>query len=284
MSGPIVQLFVNERAGAHTRTRSRALALAFERSGARVLVSDSIADRLTVDADADHVCAVGGDGTLRHVVDAVRKADHAVKVSVYPIGTVNLLAREYAYPRSPRAFARRVLGDRRRVHHGAMVGDTPLSVCGSVGPDALAVDALSPRLKRAIGRFAYVVAFLQVLLRWRRVAMILHHDGQATPCEAVYIAKGRFFAGGWSFAPHARLGDPLLHVVALGEATRRRFLAFAWAMLRGHKIDDLRGVTCFTCRELTITSDEPLPFQGDGDIIARLPVTVTLAAESVDFA
>ena len=284
MSAPTVQLFVNERAGAHSRTRSRALARAFELSGARVLVSDSAADRLTVDADADHVCAVGGDGTLRHVVDAVRKADHAVKVSVFPMGMVNLLAREYAYPRRARAFAARVLGDRRQAHFGALVGDTPLSVCGSVGPDSLAVDTLSPRLKRAIGRAAYIVAFLLVLLRWRRVAMVLKHDGKATPCEAVYIAKGRFFAGSWSFAPAARLGDPLLHVVALGRASRLRFLAFAWAILRGHKVADLRGVTCFTCRQLTVIGDEPLPFQGDGDIIARLPVTVRLAAEAVDFA
>jgi len=282
MSGPTVQLFVNPRAGFGTRTRTRQLTSALERSGANVLLSESRAGRLTVDPRADRVCSVGGDGTLRYVVDAVRKTGRAIGVGAYPAGTINLLAMEYAYPQEPAAFARRLLDEPRRRNFHALVGDMPLTVCGSVGPECLAMERLSPRLKRLIGRAAYLVAFVGVLIDWRRPRLTLRHDGEQTACEAVYVAKGRFFAGRWSFAPQASLGDPLLHVVALEKATRLRFLRFAWALFC--KRDDLPGARRFTCHALSISGDGALPFQADGDIIARLPVTITVSAQAITFA
>jgi len=284
MAGPTVQLFVNPRAGFGTRVQTRRLRSALERSGAQVLVSESVADRLTVDPQADRVCSVGGDGTLRYVVDAVRKTGRTVGVGAYPAGTINLLAMESAYPHEPRAFARRLLDEPRRRHFHALVGDMPLSVCGSVGPECRAMERLSPRLKRTIGRAAYIVAFAGVLADWRRARLTLHHDGRQTACEAVYVAKGRFFAGRWSFAPQASLGDPLLHVVALERVTRLGFLRFAWAMLRRRGVEGLPGIRSFTCRELTIAGDAPLPFQADGDVIASLPVTISVSSEAVTFA
>ena len=57
-------------------------------------MTESVNDRLEIDPRADHVCSAGGDGTLRHVVDAVRRSGRHVSVSAFPAGTVNLLAVE----------------------------------------------------------------------------------------------------------------------------------------------------------------------------------------------
>lgn len=285
MSQPIVQLFVNPRAGFRSLARTRALSSALEALGARILLTESISDQLVVDERADHVCAVGGDGTLRYVVDAVRRTGRPIPVSVYPAGTINLLAMECAYPRDPYAFARRLLetGKPRR-HYVAMIGQTPLLTCASVGPDSVTVENLSPRLKRLIGRTAYLVAFCKVLLRWPRTKITLLHDGRRTECEAVYVAKGRFFAGRWSFAPDASVGDPLLHAVALRRASRLDFLLFAWTLMRRRPVEQLAGVECFTCTELTIDSDDASPLQADGDIVAHLPASIAIEAAAVLFA
>ncbi len=285
MSPATIQLFVNPRAGSRPLARVGALRAAFESLGAQVLLTESRSDRLVVDDRADHVCAVGGDGTLRHVVDAVRRTGRPIAISAYPAGTVNLLAMEYAYSRDPQIFARRVLASGERLPlHAARIGPIPLLVCASIGPDSYAVAALSPRGKRLIGRAAYLLAFAATLIRWRRATILVEHDGQRTACEAVYIAKGRYFAGRWSFAPRARAGDPLLHVITLRHATRGAFLRFAWALLRHRPVDQLAGVACFTCTALSLSSDAALPLQADGDIVARLPLSITLEAEAVHFA
>ena len=285
MTGPVVQLFVNPRSGSFGRRRINRLQRAFEAAGATVRVKPSISDRLEADPDADHLCVAGGDGTLRHAVEALHRSNRAIPISIYPAGTVNLFARERGYPRAAEAFVRRVLGaDAGVSHHSALVAGLPLLTCASVGPDSHVVDRLSPRLKAWIGRAAYLVAFGRLLMDWPRPALAVEWDGNRLECQAVYIAKGRYFAGPWSFAPRARLTDPLLHVVTLQRASRRDFMRFAWTMLRGRPVEALEGVSTFTCAALRITGDPGVPLQADGDVVARLPATMALRPDPTLFA
>lgn len=275
-----VQLFVNARAGRWRERHLRALKLAFEEAGATVVVTHSLRESLTIAEGIDHVCAVGGDGTLRHVAAAVSQADPRPSISVYPLGTVNLLARECGYAPGPVAFVSRTTrSPARRQHFIAQINGVPMLTCASVGPDSWTIDRLSPRLKRLTGRAAYLAAFCRVLARWPRQSLRVVSGGDTIDCEAVYVAKGRYFAGPWSIAP-AAVDDPLLHVVALRHADRRAFLRFAWSILRGR---DPEGAIRFTCSSLTISGTGAAPVQADGDIVAHLPATISVAATPLTF-
>jgi diacylglycerol kinase (ATP) len=285
VSAPTVQLFVNPRPGRRFRKRLEALEAAFAQAGATLIVSESASDRLEVDPRADQVCSVGGDGTLRNVVEAVLRCGRPIPISTYPAGTVNLVARECGYPRAPAAFVRRLLdqGGHRR-HHFARIGRTPMLSCASVGPDSHVVAALSPGLKARIGRLAYLWAFARLLRRWPRTRMIVWCDGQPHACEAVYIAKGRHFAGPWSFAPQASAQEPMLQVVMLDQATRRRALRFFLQLLLGRPAAALKGVRCLQCTRLEITSATSAPVQADGDIVQHLPAEIAISDGTMTFA
>jgi diacylglycerol kinase (ATP) len=278
-----IQLFITPTPAVGVRARADALSGALRAAGAHVILTQGGFDPLAIDETADQVCAVGGDGTLRYVIEAARKLDRRVGVSVYPVGTVNLVAMEYAYPRSPLAFARCLLSGVEGVRHVASVNGFPLLACASIGPDSRAVEAVSPALKRWFGRYAYVFAFLRVLMRWSRAKLVLHYDGRQIQCEAVYIAKGPFFAGPWSIAPLASGAEPSLHVVALPEASRWQFLRFAWAVLR-RRVQDLVGPYRFVCAELLITGEAGIPLQSDGDVVSTLPAMIRMDVEPIWFA
>lgn len=289
MSARTIQLIVNPAAGASSPGRVRALRSAFEAADARVIMSESLTSRIEVGDGVDHVCVVGGDGTMRHAADAVRRCGRAVTMSVYPAGTVNLLAMECAYSRNPATFAERVLGhEAQRRHYAGLVGDTPFLSCASIGPDSLAVARVSPLLKRIIGRAAYGFAFAGVLWRWPRMRLTLTHAGGQIACEAAYIAKGRYFAGRHRLSRDAAVDQPLFHVLAIERATRRQMLALAWAMLRGRRLDGMAGVTHVICAELSLSGHAaggaPLPLQADGDIVAHLPATIRLHSQAMAFA
>jgi diacylglycerol kinase family enzyme len=160
--------------------------------------------------------------------------------------------------------------------YAAEIGDSLFLSCASVGPDSRAVAAVSLPLKRRIGKLAYAVSFMSVLSRWRREPVKLAWEGGELTCEAFYVAKSRYYAGSWSFAPEARATEPLLHVVAIERVTRFAYARFAWALLRGHRPADLPGITAFTCTQLSATSEAPIPVQADGDIVAALPVEIRL--------
>src|SRR3546814_12519601 len=107
-AGEIVQLIYNPTAGRHCPKRLAALRLGFEAGGARVILSESGPGlALAIDEDASHVCAIGGDGTVRHVALALARCGRALPLSIYPGGPVNLLHREFASPADPAAYARR---------------------------------------------------------------------------------------------------------------------------------------------------------------------------------
>lgn len=280
----VVQLFSNPNSGSYKVERLRALAAAFQDLGATVVECESGSSVPVIRADATHVCVAAGDGTVRHVAGAVARAGHSVALSIFPAGTVNLLAREAGYPSDPVEFAQRaLLIERRRKHYPASLGDGYFFACAGVGPDSLAVAKVSLRLKRMVGRLAYAAAFFGLLAKWPRHRISLACAGRTIACEAFYVAKGRYYAGSWSFAPQARLDEPLLHVVALAQARRRDYARFVWTLLRGRDPAELPFVTVLHCTRLQATSDAALPIQADGDVVDTLPCTIAVCEAPLAF-
>jgi len=282
--GRTVQIFFNPASGSYSARRIRALSKAFEAQGATVIETICNADAPAIAEHADHLCIAGGDGTVRDIVNAVARNGYSTDLSNYPMGTINLLAREARYPADPTTFVQRLFSDEpARSHFPVSIGEGLFVVCASVGPDSIAVAGISPRLKRLIGRGAYVAAIIPVLLRWPRRRIRLEVDGRAIDCEAFYLAKGRYFAGPWSFAPQAGVDRPTLHLVAFERMRRSDFAAFAWALFWRRPVERLNGVTCLSCTDLSADSETPLPVQADGDIVAALPVTIKLGETALRF-
>ena len=280
----VVQLFFNPASGSYSPRRLKALAGALRAQGAQVIETPSV-DAAPILADhATHVCIAGGDGTVRHVAMNLARSGRVLPTAIYPAGTVNLLAREGRFRRSAAQCAHELLhGDSERAHHPVALGETMFFACASAGPDSAAVARVSPRLKRLIGRLAYAVAFVQVIWDWPRPRLRIAANGRAIDCEAVYVAKGRYFAGPWSFAPRARVSERLLHVVVLPTARRRDYLGFLWTMLLRRDPGASRWAINFTCTDLTLRSDDDFAVQADGDVVARGPVDLAVAPAPIHF-
>src|SRR3954453_13289744 len=105
-----VQLFYNRASGGHCPRRLDALRGGFEAKGARVILSEcGPGHDIEVGGEASHVCAVGGDGTLRPVGAAGPRTGRALPLSLYPAGTVNLVHRERPCAADPESHAARLL-------------------------------------------------------------------------------------------------------------------------------------------------------------------------------
>ena len=226
----------------------------------------------------DHVCVAGGDGTVRHVAACLAEEPSPPGISVYPMGTINLAAREIDWPAKPIDFVRWIAQESGRAHlWPTLIDQDYFIVCASIGPDSHAVARVSTKLKAVIGRFAYGVSMIKALLFWLPPALTVTTDSGSFECEALYVAKGRYFAGPWSFAPDARLDQPGLHVVALPSASRFAYSRFLLALALG-RTDRLPGLRRMTVAWLTVECPTAQPVQIDGDIGCTTPVTIKLAA------
>lgn len=253
--------------------------------GARVILQESSPHApIAIDPSADQICAMGGDGTLRHVAAAVARSGRNVPISVYPAGTINLVHREMGTPVDLSTFALALVhGTDWREHYTVALNDTLFLACASCGPDSRAVARVAPGSKRWMGRLAYAAAMVRLIFDWQRPEILLRHDGEQIACEAFYVAKGRYFAGPWSFAPAACLSQPSLRVIALRRARRRDYLRFMWTVWRGMPLEGWSNAVVFDCSRLEADGDRSMPVQADGDIVGKLPAMISINPRSLRF-
>ena len=279
-----IQIISNPASGNYSSAKITQLKAAFEQQGAKVILSHSSESRAFVPApDATLICVAGGDGTLRWVAEGLIAMAAPPPVFIYPMGTINLIARERDCTRNIETCVTNALKPARYAPaYPAQVNGAAFLACVSVGPDSVAVAAHRAWFKERIGRFAYVIALLEQLFDWPRAKITLTANGREHNCEAFYVAKGRYYAGRWQVAPHARMENPQLHVVALKRARRRDYLWFIISLAL-NRVAQLSNVFEITTDTLTAHSDSYMayPVQADGDSITQLPLSISVAARAL---
>jgi diacylglycerol kinase (ATP) len=273
-----IALIHNPYAGQRKLRRAQILARVLDARGHAVTLHDSAAFRFTSDApDAQLLCICGGDGTVRLVLEGQDDLAELPPLAIYPTGTINLLARELAYPVDPQAFAARIesAAEPRNVTL-AQAGDRLFVVCASVGFDANAVAAVSLGLKARVGRLAYLAALLPLLLRWPRQSLQITADGATFTAEALFVLRGALYAGPWTLDRRAGLTATKLHVLALPRARRRDFAALVLYALGGAKRPRAEWRQ-LAVSALEIVTNQPCPLQLDGDIAGSTPVSIGMA-------
>lgn len=283
VTGLTIALLYNPAAGSYSAGRLSQLHQALERHGHHVQRFDSRSFAPDGKAAFDVVCIYGGDGTSRLVVEAGVKADIDALYCCFPAGTINLIAREAGYPGDVERFAR-MLGDRtqHRQHHFGMIGDKAVLCCASIGPDSHVVARVDPGLKKRVGRLAYAVAALRMLIHWPRTALDVTVDGEHHAAEAAFLLKGRAYAGPWSLDTAADLRSDRFRVLLMPRARRVDALRLALFAAFGRRFADRRWLR-LSARSIAISAESPVPVQVDGDIVASTPVSVEIARGRLRF-
>lgn len=230
----------------------------------------------------DHICVVGGDGSLRDMAEKLSHCKNAPSLSIYPAGTINLVAREAQYPASITKFVARITAAQHRQHYHGSANGKAIVACASVGPDSKAVAHVSERLKRHIGRFAYAISFGRLLWQWPRNRLQVTADGKIFHGEAVYILKGHFFAGPWVIDPNACLTQPRFRILVMPTARRRDYLRLALSAAI-HPIFADKAWHFAPAKDIKIEGQSGLEVQIDGDIAATLPLTARIMPVAVDY-
>lgn len=233
-------------------------------------------ERLAREAEPefDVIVAAGGDGTLNAIVNGLRATPRPV--ALLPFGTANVLARDIGLPRRPGELAALIARGAARPVWPGRVGDRLFLTVASCGFDAETVAAVDPRLKRHVGRLAFVWAILKCLLCYRDRQLTVSVDGIDYRAAAVIAAKGRYYAGPFVVAPHASLAEPMLDLVLFQRSGRWAVLRYLVALVFG-RLSRRGDIASMRGRSAVIRADEPVPMQADGELVGHPPVTLGIA-------
>lgn len=236
--------------------------------------SGTAAAREAVDAGADLVCAMGGDGTVRAVAGVLRGT--GIPYGLLPSGTGNLLARNLGLPLGSLADAVEIalLGQDRAIDVGTATFDDgeerTFVVMGGVGLDAQIMDNTDDELKKKVGWGAYVAAGAPALFKGGFEATITV-DGQAeepTDCLMVLACNCSSVVANIELATGAVLDDGDLELVMLRPNAVAGWLGVAIDVATRNR-NGLASLKQWPGREFEFELDQPVLAELDGDPVGE---------------
>jgi YegS/Rv2252/BmrU family lipid kinase len=248
------------------------------------------------------IVAAGGDGTVNEVLNGIGDVPDGfarVRLGVLPLGTVNVFAKELGLPINVRRAWEVIQHGREKVIDlpevefsvGDAVPQPPASVPGGgrerryfaqmagAGADARAVDLVNWELKKQIGLFAYVVAFLRAL-RERQPAITLVSAAGTASGELILVGNGRYYGGRFQIFPDADLRDGRLGVFVLPRLNWSAVARCSLALLTG-RLHCMKTAQYLRVDSFQLTSHGPARLEVDGEAVGNLPATFAVRAKTL---
>jgi YegS/Rv2252/BmrU family lipid kinase len=249
----------------------------------RVLRSDSgdHAKQLAqaIAEDGEVAVAIGGDGlvgTLAGALDEKRGA-----LAIIPSGRGNDFARVLGIPTDPAEAARvAAQGEERLFDVGRVDGKTFVGIA-SYGFDS-ECNRIANETKLIRGNLVYAYSALRVLATWKPARFTVTVDGERHEYSgySAAIANSKAFGGGMYLVPHAELDDGKLDVFLVADQSKWRYVKGLAKVFKGTHLDD-PAVTVARGEVVEIDADRPFTVYADGDPLAELPATVTVARQTL---
>jgi len=217
---------------------------------------------------ATTLVAVGGDGTVSRVANAIMQNLSSCRLALIPVGTGNdfaktlgVLSLDYesiAHLAAGQSVARMDVGkvDDLYFINGVGFGIDP----------AVLADTLNVKLLK--GNAVYIVTALKKLFSYRgiRVRSLRAHPGfPEGRMMMLTVSNGRYFGGAFRIAPEASVCDGLFDVHSFVDTGAARRARVFFSVLRG-KHAGLAEVTFQRESSLTLLFDEQPQMEVDGEL------------------
>lgn len=225
-----------------------------------------------VNAGADLVIALGGDGTINETANGLIPG--RVPLAILPAGTANVLCKETGLGTNvERAVQRLASCSERRIAVGRVRGEGCaryfLAMAGG-GLDAAVVTRVSPWWKAKTGKGAYWLAGTSQSFK-PITQCDISANGRQGQFGFVLASRVRNYGGDLEIASTASLVRDDLEVVLFSGDNPIRYWMYMAAVLFG-QVQTLPGVSTLAARRLTLGNDAPV--QIDGEYIGKGPVTI----------
>ena len=240
----------------------------------------AIAEALQAEA-VDWVIIAGGDGTIRAFVEQLSNRKYLPYISVFPAGTVNLVAKELLLSGDPYKWAKRVLkGVEVPVYLGRANGHVFLTVTG-IGFDSLVVDNVTEKEKKLLNKLAYVLQGTEIMRKevlfnnWRyRFEVRFDDEDQWHECSSVIVGKSRYYAGRYNLFRGASLSTPWLYTALFTGAKRADFIRYA-ACIAMEALGLDKDIVVRRAKRLEIRCNvEDFAAELDGDAVTTAPLSI----------
>ncbi|HUW77304.1 MAG TPA: YegS/Rv2252/BmrU family lipid kinase [Candidatus Nanopelagicaceae bacterium] len=234
--------------------------------------------RKIVSDGSDGILAVGGDGLVHTVIQAL--AQTGVGLGVIPAGTGNDFARALGLPlSSPAEIVRRVLSSEPKPVDLGLANQVFFGAILSTGFDS-EVNERANSMRWPRGPMRYNIAIARELPVFKPRAYHFVIDGETFNTDAmlVAVANGASYGGGMKICPQADLTDGWLDVLILKPLSKIEFLRVFPRVYAGTHVNH-PAVVIRRARSVEIEANAIA--YADGEREGPLPTRVTIAEDAL---
>lgn len=222
--------------------------------------------------------AAGGDGTVLDVLNR----HPGVPIGILPLGTENLVARQFGIPRDGAAAADIVASGRTRPLDLGRIGNRRFAIMVSVGFDAAVIHAAHAARTGHIRRLHYVRPIARTSWTFDYPELHVFPEDAAAPIAGrmVVAANLSSYALGLPIVPTARGDDGLLDVRIFQHRSTFHLLRDLSIVMSGRH-ERSSGVVRLRTQRLRIESATPVAAQADGDPAGTTPCALAVDRAAV---
>ncbi len=233
---------------------------------------------LGTESEPLYMIAVGGDGTIQEVLTGIHDFNRVI-FGYIPTGSGNDFCRSMGLPFDPMESLEYILKAQRisQMDVPYLIRENKKSRFGistGIGYDAgVCQEVLATPLKKVfnrlgLGKLIYLFIALKQLIFISPGKLSVTLDNEKTfSYDHVYftaIMNQKYEGGGFKFCPEARPDDRILDVILVEGVSKIKLLFCLPTAFFGKHVG-IRGIHIFTCGDIHVHSEAPLPIHIDGE-------------------
>ena len=224
----------------------------------------------------DIIISVGGDGTVNEIVNGIMKSPNKAKLAIYPAGTVNDFGSYLKIPKNVDEFSQMIIvGDTKRVDVGSS-GERYFLNVAAAGLLPEVAHKVSSEAKSVLGKFAYYIVGIKEFSRlmFKPIHIKFYNNGYEEEKEILFfILANSPTVGGFKYvAPEAKIDDGYLDLLIVESNQLKNVATIFLKTLKGNHANQ-PGLRYLKVQEFTISSDETIDLDLDGELGGHLPAS-----------
>ena len=238
-----------------------------------------------------NIIAVGGDGTLHHVVNGIMlqmyEKTSNITIGVIPIGTGNDWIKTYNIPNDI-AKAIKIISQKKTVLQdiGLLKFNAKTVYFNNVagmGYDAFVVKKL--KFFKKIGSLSYTFAGLFGMFQYKKseFTLLINQQTIKTNCLLTVFGIGKFSGGGMQFTKEVNPTDSLLDITIVSNFTLWDLIVNLPKLYNGKIVNHKKVQTVKTSSLEIIPSNPETYFQADGELLGKGRLKVSIIPKAISF-
>jgi YegS/Rv2252/BmrU family lipid kinase len=239
--------------------------------------------RKGLNSDYSNFIAVGGDGTLHHMVNVLAGSDK--NLGIIPMGSGNDIAANLGIPSDIKKCCRIIKQQNIGKLDLGLINDKHYYLCIAGSGFDSEVNDLANNTKYPIkGPSKYTYSVYKTLLTFSSKEFTVTSGGDKRNIYGMMIACANLssYGGGMKIAPDASPLDGLFDICIIKKMSKLHFIKVFPKVFEGKHTDD-PCVEIFRTSELKLESNYDFSVFADGEYICKLPAVFKIAPGKLNF-